>query len=117
MRLRGIILAILVVVSVILVVSVSVVRASELVPAKMLTLGLPVAITVVATLTLVCALVATVHKQRLTRTHETRTRDDTCSNPQALNAAMPMIAQSTWPSETGRMAYPNYCDRCGERLA
>jgi heme/copper-type cytochrome/quinol oxidase subunit 2 len=117
LRSRETILAILVVVSSILVVGVSVVRASELTSAKMSTLELPIAITVVATLTLVCCAVATVRKQRLITTHETGTGNDIRSNPQTLNSAMPMMAQLTAPSGTGRMPYPNYCDRCGQRLA
>jgi len=117
LRSKGIVLAILVVVSTILVVSVSVVKASELVPTKMLTLELPVAITVVAILTLVCAVVVTVYKQRLITIHYAKTGDDTCPNPEALNTDVSMMAQLTWPGETGRVAYPNYCDRCGQRLA
>jgi len=113
-RSRGIILAILVVVSAILVVSVSVVTASELVPTRMLTLELPAAITVVAIITLVCVVAAIAYKQRLITIHYTRTRIDTVSNPQAVDTAMPIMDQ---PTAASRMPYPNYCDRCGQRLA
>jgi hypothetical protein len=115
LKARGIILAILAVVSTILVVGVSVVRASELASAKMSILGLPIAITAVATLTLAIFAVRTIYNQRMTTTQETENVKGSCG--QTLNYAMSTIAEPTWPSETNRMAYPNYCDRCGQQLA
>lgn len=119
MRSVGIILAILVAVSSILIVSVVLVRASELTPAKMSILELPIAITVMATLTLVSFAVSAAYKQGLITTHKTAAENEIRSNKkrQTLINRMSMMAQVTAPNGTGRMPYPNYCDRCGQRLA
>ena len=111
-------LAVLIVLTTIMAVGVSVVRANELGPAKILTMGLPVAIIVVATLTLVCAVIGTIHKQRLTLKHKAVTeRDNNPSRAQIqANPTPTMMDQPTRSTGTGITAHLNYCDRCGNRL-